>query len=802
MASKQGNQKNRKKTPDERIASGEIIEQKIWQFIKELNSGSDEQLDAIALVQGKRKYSYRQMFRWWERYAEVFSALGITEQNRSRVGIMTSPDPVSVFVFYALNMLGVSVSMIHFMDLMDEGNWEKQIQKEKITDMLFCDQRIRPQLLQRILRSKDKLGLRSVIVFRAPSEDPYMPRELALMSEINYWQLKHCRGALFMDELLEKYDAAPIAYGSGKNADDAVIIHTSGTTSGIHKPIPLSDRGMNEGAARMLRDERFAALRSKAVTCLTMDLTGGYALVDMVHTPLALGGRIATVPLGEWNPRFIDAFVQYGGNVLFTSTISMDTMSTLNPRVDLSGLVFAYVGGSYVSAENKKRWNGFFKDHGAKVRIVNGYGLSEIGGACILADPEREDDAIGRPLPGVKVKIFDEDEEIYYDPADGPRTGVLFLASPSVSCGQIDGETFFSLTEIDGEQYLNTYDLVTVNEDGTLTCIGRMNKFFVNNEGIRFDAGLVETAVAAQPGIDACALAPEYDKIMHDTFPVLYVKTAGNEAQAVQTVRQALYNVFVKDGKIVDTNLPGQCALTDRLPYTATGKVDVHQIIKDKHSKARYKVEPVRIGGRLQDVRLIPAFDAPAAWTGIPEEYENKHRNVLKMFSDNKPGSGTGFGSPFGMPDIKMDWKPVLDLFLSFFSERDAQARKDEPQSQTNEINYLFEEVFRMMKLFIQMAAPMGGPQPPFTPPQQPPFAPPQQPPFAPPQQPPFAPPQQPPFAPPQQPPKDAEAPDGKKQPQNGAETPDGKKRPDPGPIMDILARLFRASSHDSFFEE
>ena len=67
----------------------------------------------------------------------------------------------------------------------------------------------------------------------------------------------------------------------------------------------------------------------------------------------------------------------------------------------------------------------------------------------------------------------------------------------SVSCGRIDDNEIFELEEIDGEKYLNTYDVVTVGEDGALFYTGRMNKFFVNNQGVRFDAGLVESAVSA-----------------------------------------------------------------------------------------------------------------------------------------------------------------------------------------------------------------------------------------------------------------------------------------------------------------
>ena len=111
-------------------------------------------------------------------------------------------------------------------------------------------------------------------------------------------------------------------------------------------------------------------------------------------------------------------------------------------------------------------------------------------------------------MDGIKIKLYDEDEKKFYDPGDGPRTGVMFMNTPSVSCGRIDDNVIFELEEIDGEKYLNTYDVVTVGEDGALFYTGRMNKFFVNNQGVRFDAGLVERAVSAQPGIESCGMVP------------------------------------------------------------------------------------------------------------------------------------------------------------------------------------------------------------------------------------------------------------------------------------------------------
>ena len=68
---------------------GISVDQKAWQFIRAQIEGN-ERLDAVAVADVDRDYTYRQLFRWQDRYAEVFSALGITEANGSRVGVVCS----------------------------------------------------------------------------------------------------------------------------------------------------------------------------------------------------------------------------------------------------------------------------------------------------------------------------------------------------------------------------------------------------------------------------------------------------------------------------------------------------------------------------------------------------------------------------------------------------------------------------------------------------------------------------------------------------------------------------------------
>ena len=96
----------------ERLESGAMLDQPCWSFIKEMNSVSDERLDSVAIRDGYRAYTYRQMFRNWERYAEAFSGVGITGENGSRVALIGTPTVETVFAFYGLNMTGASVAHI------------------------------------------------------------------------------------------------------------------------------------------------------------------------------------------------------------------------------------------------------------------------------------------------------------------------------------------------------------------------------------------------------------------------------------------------------------------------------------------------------------------------------------------------------------------------------------------------------------------------------------------------------------------------------------------------------------------
>ncbi len=612
-----------------------VINTKSWRLIRELNSGSDELLDSPALVGGSRSYTYRQMFRMWDRYAEVFSALGMTGANHARVLLYGTSSVEPLISLYALNMCGASVSIFSLMDLFDTKSLESMVAEEHITDIVLPDFVVPRDFLRFLMSKREQMGIRNIVILRTNLAGPFTPRIVVSYATMQREGLRRLPGAQLMDELLVRHAGHPIHYGTQPD-DAAFVVHTSGTTKGIHKPVPLSDIGINEAARRILRHERWSFLHHNMRMLVGMELSATYALVNMVHLPLVAGGTVFTLFLDSLNPRFLDAVKYYDLNALLSTPFALDALDTC--QADLSGVDVVFVGGAYVSPAAKRRHDATMRRCGAKTGISIGYGLSEAGGACIVAQDDRTDDAMGYPLPGVKIKIFDEDEGVFYNLDDGPRTGVLFINSPSVSSGRIDGKTYFSIDEVEGEPYLNTFDLVRVNEDGSLTHAGRMNRFFVNNEGIRFDAGLVEGAISAQSQIRACAIAPHYDKTIHDTVPVLHVQVEGPKKAAPDIVRDALVKVFVVDGAFQKTNLPAQCVLMDTIPRNAMGKVDVHAM-QSGGKGARFLVTPVREDGRLVDVRLNRSGDAMMLQAGLPDELDQMELTYAQMVLWFIPGA-------------------------------------------------------------------------------------------------------------------------------------------------------------------
>ncbi len=586
--------------------------QKAWHYIRDINSLHSSDLNKTAITDGNTAYTYGMMFRMWERYASVFSALGMTGEAHARVGIMGSVSAEAVFSIYGLNMVGAEVSLVAAFKALKPSRIMQTIRDEHLTDFIMTDDFAQPELFNELLGRKDELGLRNILLLHIPVGGSSVDPMMTAAQEAKYMYFRNWYAPICMDVLLEAYGDHAVSYAPDESSPSAFILHTTGTTSGTGKPIVLSDAAFNSVSRCFQRLERYEDMMEEPVSGLLVDLSNSYSILDQLHVPLTMGGTVAVVPGGAMNPHFYKAVPEFGFTVLFAISALLDQWMSVPEGIpmDFSSLRYVILGGTSVSAKDKKRYLEFFAKHGGRdIVLLNGYGISELGGACILSTDDPDDESIGYLLPGIDIRLYNEEEDRVYLPQEAPCEGVLYLTGDTMASDTLDGKTVMETRVFDGESFVCTNDLVRIESDGKITFLGRANRYFLNNTGFKYDAGRVETEISRQNGIGNCAIAPLYSKLTHDNIPMLCVQTLNEDASPETVILGALRQVFITDKTLPEDHLPHRVLIAEELPKNGNGKVDLYRISKGDVEGTTFSVSPCRIFGKLKDIRLSPVKD-------------------------------------------------------------------------------------------------------------------------------------------------------------------------------------------------
>jgi len=150
-----------------------------------------------------------------------------------------------------------------------------------------------------------------------------------------------------------------------------------------------------------------------------------------------------------------------------------------------------FAGGAFV----EKELADFFYRLG--IPVVIGYGLTEAGTVITVNDlhPYRAD-SVGRPLPGVELRLRDVNAE---------GVGEVCVRSRSVMRGYLDAPELTSEAISDG--FLRTGDLGSIDASGHLHLVGRAKNMIVTAGGKNVYPEDVENAFAAVDCEELCVLA-------------------------------------------------------------------------------------------------------------------------------------------------------------------------------------------------------------------------------------------------------------------------------------------------------
>ena len=636
-----------------RIDDGSLARQKVWSNLKERVLVNKSNLDRLAIIDCARNYTYAEMFAEWDRYARVFSGLGICAENQSRAALCGVITAEPLFALYALNMTGAEVSLFSYPDFLPGGMWRTMLEKEHITDLILSDIMVTPEVWKEICAARESLGLRHVILMHSLLGGAATgPAEL-VYNEFNYHSLKRRSDTVFMEDLLKQYKDTPIRYDESSGERTAFITHTSGT-SGTKKLLPFTDMVFNKTLEMMPKglhtflpdyDNR------KPLRCIqAFDISSIMSLSGQVHTVFAQADTLVVTFFGFIHPKFVRALDFYNIEIMSITGFMVDSWlkRTDLEELDLCSMKVLGMSGGYIPPEKMERYRAFFQAHGCTCDIKAGYGMSEAGGKPMFAPHGNKRDILGFADDGDSFRIKDEQDGKFYRPEDGPRTGLLYKYSDVRSGNELDGEVLFEYTQIDGKQYVCTNDLIQVNEDGSLSYAGRTDQFFVNNKGRKFDSGLVNRCLGAHSAVENCTVVPVMEKRINDTVPVLFVVPTEKGPGAAESIRKAFVDVYVKEKQIGANNLPTQFMLVNEIPLNANGKLDIFRITRQRLTGDAYDLVPVMENEVLTDIRTkhVEQVNSYTAGT-LPEGMENHSAyNIFDLFQTENKGESAGGWSP------------------------------------------------------------------------------------------------------------------------------------------------------------
>jgi len=226
-------------------------------------------------------------------------------------------------------------------------------------------------------------------------------------------------------------------------------------------------------------------------------------------------------------------------------------------------------GGAFIEASTLQ----FFYDLG--IPVVNGYGLTEAGTALTLNDlkPFRAD-TVGKPLPGVELRILNPD-------ADG--IGEVAARSKTLMSHYLDDPELTLESIVDG--WLLTGDLGRFDRNGHLQLFGRKKNMIVTEGGKNIYPEDIENVFDGLPVKEYCVFAANYvwpSKELGREALVLVLRLEPNQ----QFDTKLLEEISLRNQRLPDFKRVGAYLIWDKdLPRTASMKIK-RQLLAEEIGKS------------------------------------------------------------------------------------------------------------------------------------------------------------------------------------------------------------------------
>ncbi|CAL9312818.1 acyl-CoA synthetase [Streptomyces sp. SudanB182_2057] len=296
----------------------------------------------------------------------------------------------------------------------------------------------------------------------------------------------------------------PLPEERAADGDPALIVYTSGTT-GPPKGAVLPRRALATTLDALADAWRWTG---DDVLVHGLPLFHVHGLVLGVLGPLRRGGAVRH--LGRFSPEGVARELNDGATMLFgVPTMYHRLAEALPGDPELAGALararLLVSGSAALPVHDHERIAA-----ATGRRVIERYGMTEtLMNTSVRADGEARAGTVGVPLPGVELRLVEEDgteltawdgESVGEIQVRGPNLFTEYLNRPDATAAAFTADGFF-----------RTGDMAVREPDGYVRIVGRKATDLIKSGGYKIGAGEIENALLEHPGVREAAVTGEPD---------------------------------------------------------------------------------------------------------------------------------------------------------------------------------------------------------------------------------------------------------------------------------------------------
>jgi long-chain acyl-CoA synthetase len=334
--------------------------------------------------------------------------------------------------------------------------------------------------------------------------------------------------------------------------DTAVILYTSGTT-GQPKGAELMHRNMISNA--MTSDALFGADVDNPDTLLcVLPLFHSFGQTVIMNAGFAFGGTVVLLPRFEAGPALElmdreDVTFFAGVPTMYWGLLGALDDSGVDVKKLADTMRVAVAGGSALPVEVHKEFERRFG-----VTILEGY---------VWGEPPRVG-SIGRPIPGVEMKLINPEPGVREDLADGEDVvGEIAIKGPNVMKGYYGRPDATAEAIVDG--WFRSGDLARKDADGWYYIVDRSKDMIIRG-GYNVYPREIEETLLTHPEVSLAAVIGVPHDSHGEEIKAVVIRTEGSTLTEDELV------AWGKE-QMAGYKYPRIVQFVDQMPMTATGKI-------------------------------------------------------------------------------------------------------------------------------------------------------------------------------------------------------------------------------------